>query len=371
MDVVRRARVARAVVAAAILLAAPPASAGPAETRVVVRFSPQISAPEAQRLASAIRAQLRDTATVATEGKGIAIIDVDRGEGGIALRFVDAEGATMGEPRAITRTGEVGASEAATVVRAFVIAAVEADAQAKAKANADAKANTSADAEVDAKAKPETETAPPPKAEPVPVEPKADAPPRSMAAETREPEPPVVPWRARVGLGYTGATYAPQVPWQSGVRIEGALALPAHLYVGAGYAFHPPTEVDTSLASVRVSRHAAGAFGGIESAGRTWIFGGDAGVGFDAAGRATSRTTAGLARTDDATATSVTFALRGHVRFRVPGGRGVGIDLAPTLELAPATQASVIEEGSANLTPVISPMNSRFRLDVGGTFDGF
>ena len=363
MKVVRRARVARTVVAA-ILLAAPSATAGPADTRVVVRFSPQISAPEAQRLASAIRAQLRDTATVATEGKGIAIIDVDRGEGGIALRFVDAEGATMGEPRAITRTGEVGASEAATVVRAFVIAAVEADAQAKANADADAK--------VDAKATPETETPPAAKAEPVPIEPKAEAaPPRSMAAETREPEPPVVPWRARVGLGYTGATYASQVPWQSGVRVEGAFALPAHLYVGAGYAFHPAIEVDASLASVRVSRHAVGAFGGIESAGRTWIFGGDVGVGLDAAGRATSRTTAGLARTEDATTTSLTLALRGHARVRVPGGRGVGIDVAPVFELAPSAQASVIEEGTANLTTVISPMNSRFRLDVGGTFDGF
>src|SRR5262245_17179422 len=95
------------------------------EPRVVVRFAPQISGIDAARLVSAMRAQLRDTATIdpgATAASATCVVDVDRTEAGIVLRFTDGTGRSAGVPRVVAQGGEVGASEAATIVRAFVVA---------------------------------------------------------------------------------------------------------------------------------------------------------------------------------------------------------------------------------------------------------
>jgi hypothetical protein len=85
-----------ALVAVLLALVPRPAHARERELRVVVRFAPQIPSADAARVASAIRGQLRDTATIDEASAGAdasgatCIVDVDRSEAGIVLRFADA-----------------------------------------------------------------------------------------------------------------------------------------------------------------------------------------------------------------------------------------------------------------------------------------
>jgi hypothetical protein len=121
---------------------------------------------------------------------------------------------------------------------------------------------------------------------------------------------------------------------------------------------------------VQIARHSAGVFGGMESSGRTWVFGADIGAAIDGTFRSTTTTASGLYPTASTGHASPTFALRVHTRCRVSEIHGLAFDLAPAAELAPAEQDLVIE-GSSGTVTVFSPSVARFRLDIGATFDGF
>ena len=347
----RMRRLAASLVALATLVASGAASARE-EPRVLVRFAPQLAGAEATRLTSAMRAQLRDTATVITSGEGaesVGVVDVDRTEAGLILRFADRSGNPLGPPRVVAHGGEIGASEAAAIVRAFVVAGIEEAAPA-----------------------PAPSVAPPPAAAPPPPLAPSVAPSPSLSAEVPAPSTPApaAPWRARLGAFYTGSTYASQLPWQSGARIEAVYAFAPRVYVGAGYAFHPATELTSDAAAVRATRHAAQLFVGAETRGRAFALGADLGAGFDDALRSTTRTAAPFTGTSDAAHVTAVFVLRGHARLRVPQVQGFALDVAPALELAPGSRSLVVEDGEATAT-LLSPAIARLRLDVGGTFDGF
>ena len=196
----RTRRLAAAFLALATLLFSGAASARE-DARVLVRFSPQLAGAEATRLASAMRAQLRDTAAVVTSGEtadAVGVVDVERTEAGLVLRFADRAGNRLGSPRLVARGGEIGASEVAAIVRAFVIAAVEGEAPSSSSPAPAA-------------------TTEPPAAAPAPEAPAAPAPvplvvtPPMTSTATPASEHAEVPsksaraaWRARVGAFYDG-----------------------------------------------------------------------------------------------------------------------------------------------------------------------
>lgn len=369
---------------ALVLLSPAAARAREGEPRVVVRVAPEIAPAEASRLVSAMRSQLRDTAIVDVGGdpsSATCVVDVERRDPrecggaceGVVIRF-------GGRARVVPRTGEIGASEAATIVRAAVVAAIDA-----AGATPEEPSRAEADASTPPPEAPAAEAAPastsssaaprPAEAAPAAIPPRGSVQTASERARERPPAPPAAPpepWRARFAVLYTGATYAAELPWQSGVRVEGSLALTRGVYAGAAYAFHPPREIAGDLAAVRVSRHAAAAFLGVETSGRVWIVGADAAAGLDDTVRSTSQTSAGLARTADASYAAATFALRLHGRWRPREAYGAGIDVAPAFELAPAGRSLVVERAAGgDPATLASPAVARLRLDVGGTFDLF
>lgn len=189
----RMCRLAAPLLALATSLISGAASARE-EARVLVRFAPQLAGAEATRLASAMRAQLRDTAAVVTSGEpadAVGVVDVERTEAGLVLRFADRAGNRLASQRLVARSGEIGASEAAAIVRAFVIAAVEGEA---ASASTPAPAATEEAAAAPATAPATLAAAPSPA--PLVVTPAA---PSALEHAGPAPESARVPWRARLG----------------------------------------------------------------------------------------------------------------------------------------------------------------------------
>lgn len=322
-------------------------------TRVVVRFAPQVSTVEASRLTSAMRAQLGETARVTIEADTTAtssdcVVEVDRSDAGLVLHMTDGSGHTAGRTRFVAHGGELGASEAASIVRGFVLAATK-------------PAVPSLDDEThdEALSVPATQwiAALPPPTRLL----SSPGPERDRATTTRSP----APWRARVAVLYTGTTYALELPWQSGARLEGAYAFFPGVYGGLTYALHPAAELSTESAPVRVSRHSGALFAGIER-GRTWAIGADAAVGLE--GTMLSSTSAAVL-TGAGLRVAPVFALRLHGRWRVPGGRGAALDVAPALELAPGRRRLEVESAASSTQLDFSV--ARFRVDVGGTYDLF
>jgi hypothetical protein len=363
----------RRLAALFVLLVSANAAAREADARVVVRFASGIAAAEAKRLASAMRAQLPETATLVLDegGRGQAgtfFVDVDRVRGGIELRFRDRTGHGVGGPRMVARGGEIGASEAATILRAFVLGVT--DGVAAERAN-EVEPSPRAPSAADATGTPSE----PPSARPAEDKPAATAPPSiptqrsSVENDAAQGDAPIAPWRGRLGALYTGTTYGAGLTWQSGARAEAAFAFVSWIYAGVGYAFHPARQVANDEASVRVGRHSAAVFLGLEHMGRAFGVGVDVGAGVDISSRTTDRTATGIASTSDATQVCPTFALRLHGRWRIPEFRSLALDLAPALELAPA-ERSLIVEGPVTTT-LLDPARARFRLDLGGTFDAF
>ncbi|WP_394834972.1 hypothetical protein LVJ94_51580 [Pendulispora rubella] len=321
---------------------------------MLVRFTPQVARSDAARLVSAIRAQLRGMAAIELDPGALSlacIVDVDRTESGIVLRFIDGMGGDAGAPRLVTRGGEIGASEGAAMVRAFVTAAVEKENEAENPAPG-ALAPTP---------HPEPSDAPPFAPPPACASEFTDRAPRAERAGA--PARSRHPWRGRLAAFYTGATYAAELPWHSGARLEGSYSFVPGWYGGVTYAYHPNVEMPTEAASVRVTRSAGAVFAGVESNGLVGAFGADASAGIEHVTRASSVLKGGGARIVPL------FAMRLHGRWRLPYGRGAAIDVAPTIELALGQEALFVESKDTATRSV--PAVARFRLDVGVTFDLF
>ncbi len=333
---------------------------------LAVRVAPTVPTADAARFVSAIRAQLGSDAVVVEDRAGASlVVDVDRTPGGFVVRFGDAGGRATGEPRRVAGSGEIGASEIATIVRAFVVARRE-------TTSAPTSSATDADA-----ARPSASEAPAPDAPaamgaagPAPAPTAGGAVPRTTEPRDAPATARVRPWRVRIGAFYTGTSYAGPLPWQSGARIEAAVAVGPGFYGGLGYAFLPPSEIARDGASVRLVRHVGTAFVGVESRGPTWCLGADLGGGLTDTVRTTTTTSAAFAATPDSASFAPIFALRVHGRYRVPQSHGLALDLAPAFELAPGDRDLVVATGGG-ATVLVSPSAARARLDVGVTFDGF
>jgi hypothetical protein len=380
------------------------AHAAPDTTHVLVRFAGGVPSAEGIRLTSAIRGQLSDTATVDIAGAGaggapLCVIEIDQTAAGLVVRFADRDGRPAGAARTVARTGELGASEVATIVRAFVLAAATSAAKPAGATGgggamnaASTAAPTDAESAKNVAAEPEAENV-----EPGPIAIAAPVGQGARPAETgvanggdaravggadraagggADDE---MPSRARVGAFYTAATYASQLPWQSGARVEAAYSFWQGIYGGVGYAFHPSRDVTgPDGVVVGVSRHAASLFAGIER-GKRFVLGADAGVGLDQTVRGAARTPAGFVPTGESSNVGPTFALRLHARWRAPGGGGLGLDIAPAFEVAPLERAMVVQGPLAlanssrdpGASVLLAPTTARLRLDIGGTFDGF
>lgn len=364
----------RGALVALIATAARGAGASPNEsTRVVLRFSAQVSRAEVTRLASAIRAQLGDVATLVDRitSADDRIVEVDRSDAGLVLRLADGAGRTS-RSRLVADGGEVGASEAASIVRAFVLATAEASANADAPAAETASALPSArDGETrvpNATDEPAKDTSSGPTPPRVPGPTREPSPPPATRGATHEHDAPTTSTdaggHARVAALYTGATYAATLPWQSGARLEGAYAFVPSAYVGLTYALHPSATIATESATARVSRQSGAAFVGVEKHRGAWAIGADASFGLEGSSIASS-----AALTGGGARVAPLFAVRLHGRWRVPGGRGAAVDLAPAFELAPGQEPLTIDANGSSTELALAA--ARLRLDVGGSFDLF
>ncbi|WP_394828103.1 hypothetical protein [Pendulispora albinea] len=333
-------------------------------TRVLVRVDPQIARSDADRLVSAMRAQLLGTASIELESGAVppaCVVEVDRTRSGLVLRFTDGMGRHAGAPRTIVRGGEIGASEAAAIVRAFVAAAMEQGSEAE---KGDAENSMAADAN----RLPSETPDPPPAPSFAPAAP-------TLAPDFKDRPPPLAEhrlapsrsryaWRARIAALYTGATYASELPWQSGARIEGAYSFIPGWYGGVTYAFYPTADMVTESASVRLARSSGAAVVGVESTGPVWAFGADAAAGIERAVRESA-----ALRSGGGARIVPLFAMRLHGRWRIPHGGAAAIDVAPTIELALGQEALALE--SNGMATRSLPAVARFRMDVGATFDFF
>jgi hypothetical protein len=343
-----------------VLLIAEAAGAAP---HVVVHVTGPRASEDRERIRSAIRAQVSDVANLEPSAAPDVVIEVEVAEDAMIVRAADGNGRPLGTPRTVAR-GEVGATEAASIARAVLVAGPVAhdagarteDASAPALGAADGTNNT-----LDAQASPESA---PPTAAVVP--PAAAILPRADAA----PAEPRVPSRFRVAALYTGASYAPQLGWESGLRIEAAWAR-GPFYVGAGYAYHFPATVSDPAATISVTRHAVVLFAGVDgpAAGGTVVLGADVGLAVDDTVRATRATSPDFHATDGSSRVDVGAAIRGHVRLRVPLVSQLALDVAPAVEVFPSRPGFVV--GDTVERTVLAPSVLRFRLDVGGIFDAF
>lgn len=363
------------------------------ETRVLVRVSPRISSADVARLVSAMRAQVQDLATVdsgADVAGALCVVDIEPAPAGVSLVLRDPSGRSAGARRVVAAGGEIGASEAAAVVRAFVVASRERVGAASAEPASTASSTavvqpvdppTSVPSSPAASTLPATSNVGGPSAPqgaaptaaknagngPAPM-PAASSPSReTVSGAARAP----AAGRVRATAAYTATRYADEVPWQSGIRFEGAFAMTPAAYVGLGYAFHPAVEVASDAVSARLTRHAASVFVGLERQGRMVSFGADVAAGMDDTLRTTSRAGAGFSGTADASSLSPAFALRLHGRWRVPQIRGVSLDFAPAFEVAPGARDLVVEGAGGSSTALLRPTVARARLDVGASFETF
>jgi hypothetical protein len=334
-----RTRVWRLATLALGLLLSLPRVAGATEDlpRVRIEVTAVLDTDEAARLESAIRAQLADVAELPKPDDVRAaqlVVRVARAGSGLVVTLVDEAHPSATRPRTIEGADEVSASTAGAIARAFVVAFGE---------------QTALPVPV---AKPSSV---PVESRPAPMLPRDALPPNDRRGAFR------------VGALYTGTTFAPTLPWQSGARLEASLALGRFAYAGLGYAFHPGASVASPEATVRITRHSPGLFAGAETTFGALTLGADAGLGLDTTLRATTATSSAFAGTADTTVASASFAFRAHAKVRPTESHVFGFDLAPTLEVAPGGRTMVVAGATDAL---LAPASARFRLDVGGTFEG-
>jgi hypothetical protein len=349
---------------------------------VLVHLPAGLPAPAAYQLLSALKAQLADLVVVETSAGSVPpllAVAIARVEDGLEIQFTDAAGAPVLAPRPVAgELGELVASQVASIVRAFVVARLE-------STPSGAASSQGVTPEPEAPG-PESESTPaaaaPPAASGAPAVRQAQllTPPPApgtaapidrpvAAARGSAPEPsPATParWRLRLAAAYTGTSYAPQLPWQSGLRVDASSALSAWTYVGLSYGYFVPVDVNGREVTIRVSAHALAGFFGV---GRTWrIFGvaADAVFGVAETVRSTKHAVQGLEETRDSARWTFQAALRLHGRVRVPGLPRLSLDLAPALEFASSSGDFVVD---GTKSTILSPRQVRARVDLGASVD--
>ncbi|HEY6878186.1 MAG TPA: hypothetical protein VI299_09205 [Polyangiales bacterium] len=307
------------------------ASLAVAQERVGLRLEPDVPASLQAKLESAIRGQLVDVGVLVDADVTCRVVIARVGDE-LTLRFQDAAARQVGDVRTLSLAAEeLAATEAATMVRAFVLTR-ERDV-----------ATTL-------------------------VEPEPASPMRFFALPpVQEVQVPSVRSRSlgRVSAFYTGNTYASQLRWQRGLRAELALYLRGWLQVGAGYTFHPAVELDLSGARVRLRDHNLSLLAGFGREGARVGIAGDLIVGATDTVRETVQTSGGLVATGESQRWSANTTLRVRVRLRVVSR--MWLEFAPALELAFAQRDLATRIGEE--ATVLSPRAARLRFDVGASFE--
>jgi hypothetical protein len=378
------------------------AGAGP----VYVRIPAGMPAPIAQRLVSALEAQLADLAPIDLSApsaeRALCVVLVTEVEGGLSIQLANARAQPVSAPRFVPGAAdELSASQVASIVRAFVVARLDGE-QAIVLAAAQSeseRANGHAAEQHDAQER----------------APQAQGTERASQAAKREPEPaqaaasllapPPAPdaaagaqslplpessggrrpvaidqmvgkdadaWKFRLAALYSGVNYAPELPWQNTLRVEASARLQRWLYLGAGYGYQLPGEVTQQAVQVRIQGHSVNAFLGLGRSWRSFGTGVDLGLGALQTSRATTQVVdAALAGTPAFSYWSAVGTLRLHGRLRFPALPRFALDLAPALEFVGGTREAVVDLETNGETPVLSPRSLRARVDVGAAFDVF
>jgi hypothetical protein len=334
-----------------LLLAAPHAARALEPTpRVEVQVAPDMLKLRADRIVSAVAGQLIDVADVdagdaAAPAQPTCVVRIEEGEQGLVLEFADANGVALSEPRIVSRMpDELAASEAATIVRAFVIARIASAATPPAVASEAPPAVAS-------------------EAAPLVVAQRDRGVDHGPTASNTGSGHSRSDWRAGFTLLYTGATYAPELSWQNGVRLEGWAQLTSWLHGGFGYVYHPVVEIPNQLATVQVASHDFDAFAGVGHWTTTFGAGAELGLGLTDTERSTSKVRSSLMGAADSSLLSGVAFLRLRGRVRFPEWPRLALDVAPALEVVTGTHALVIQDRGE--VALLSPNRVRARVDVG------
>lgn len=339
--------------------------------QVSLQFADALSAETTSRIVSSIRGQLSGLADASQRPLDalpavLCQVQVTPRAGGLALTFVDTQGRALAGPRVVMASAdELAASEAATIVRALVVALLDRP------RTDDASALDVAPPEpAKTESTPATAPTPPRDVQPTPVpavvgsaEPAAqtNTPPVEQAASQALPADATHLWLSAL---YSGRRYAPELLWWSGVRLEVALALPRWFYAGLSYGLSPAVTIPNDRASVRIVEHNLSVFIGVGRMGARFGWAGDVLFGLTRTLRETTLVADELEPTTDSARSRPLLAFRLRGRLRVPRVDRLVLELAPGLEIA-AKSGFSIDDGQ--LTQVFSPYVVRARVDLGAS----
>jgi hypothetical protein len=378
------------------------ALAGP----VYVRMPAGMPAPVAQRLLSALEVQLGDLAPIdlsePSPERALCVVLVTEVEGGLSIQLANARAQPVSAPRFVPGAAdELSASQVASIVRAFVVARLDGEqaivlaaaqresdrAKGHAAEQHDAperapQAHGTERAAQVAKREPESAQAaasllaPPPApdaaagAQSLPLPESSGG--RRPGAIDRMVSESADAWGLRLAVLYSGVSYAPELPWQNGLRVEASARLQRWLYLGAGYGYQLPGEVTQQGVQVRIHAHSVNAFLGLGRSWRSFGTGVDLGLGAVQTSRATTQVVdPALDDTPGFSYWSAVGTLRLHGRLRFPALPRFALDLAPALEFVGDTREAVVDAEANRESSVLSPRSLRARVDVGAAFDVF
>jgi len=305
-----------------------------------------VPAQLANRIDSSVRGQLGDVGTL-VESAETCRVQIERDGDALTLRFADVEGRPLGQPRTISLASEeLAASEAGTMVRAFVLARVGPLAVEPQASEPDA-------------ARPEQPAAQPQSEGMAKAEAKSteDRPVAHFAPPLGGPE-------LRASAFYSGESYAEQLRWRQGMRAELSLRIGRWLQLGASYLYEPPTQLRVNEFTIRIRDHRLGGMLGVGRDGARLGLAGDLLVELARTVRETVSSSAPFAGTNRAGRWGALLVVR--VRGRVRIVSRWWLEVAPALELAVAQRAFAVASGAT--TSIVSPHVVRGRLDLGASF---
>jgi hypothetical protein len=191
--------------------------------------------------------------------------------------------------------------------------------------------------------------------------------PQEQRTEARKVQSPVLAHDPpRLAIGYRGALYSPDAPFQSGVAL-GVEAKPFDLplLLGVGYAFFPPLRARVSGVSTEIRRHPVEVIAGYELSLHTFALAGVIGLGPDWLERRTTATDPALRAEGRDRRLQWTLGL---------GLRG-GLEVPAKIRLQAGVAAEIllnrydhVVAGSATGDPVIRQRLARPRVDAGLSF---
>ncbi|GEM_PF-5830584 len=185
----------------------------------------------------------------------------------------------------------------------------------------------------------------------------------SSTASRHAAAPPKVPaWR--ILTAYSGTSFAPEVPWQSGIDVEIHGYPTKWLHLGLGYTAMLPSRVDTQLVSVTVQRQTIAFHVGHESRLGTHVFvGPDVRIGAEPLRRRITGITGVPIETNESVRWLWTVVARLSLRVTLIGG--LHLDLAAGLEVPINAYDHVLGPADRQVVIHQSPVRAHVGAGVG------